>query len=78
MNFFENKNLKVLAITLVIVIVMGVFCLSDNSFVSTAINAATKGLFQVTSYDEGDSPCLYKLFYSCVFGGSVRCGWCKL
>lgn len=45
----NNKNLKALLITLVIVIVMGVFCLSDNSFVSTAINAATKGLFQVTS-----------------------------
>lgn len=49
MNFFKNKNLKVLAITLVIVVVMNVFCLADNSLVSTAINAATRGLFQVTS-----------------------------
>lgn len=49
MNFFKNKNLKALAITLVIVVVMGVFCLADNSLVSTVINAATRGLFQVTS-----------------------------
>lgn len=45
----NNKNLRALAITLVIVIVMGVFCLADNSPVSTAVNAGTKGLFQVTS-----------------------------
>lgn len=45
----NNKNLRALAITLVIVIVMGVFCLADNSLVSTAVNAVTKGLFQVTS-----------------------------
>lgn len=49
MNFLNNKNLKALAITLVIVIVMGVFCLADNSFVSTAVNSTFRGLFQVTS-----------------------------
>lgn len=43
------KNLRALAVTLVIVIVMGVFCLADNSIVSTAINAVTRGLFQVTA-----------------------------
>lgn len=45
----KNKNLRALIITLVIVIVMGVFCLGDNSLVSTALNAVTRGLFQVTS-----------------------------
>lgn len=45
----KNKNLRALAVTLVIVIVMGVFCLADNSIVSTAINAVTRGLFQVTA-----------------------------
>lgn len=45
----KYKNLRALAVTLVIVIVMGVFCLADNSIVSTAINAVTRGLFQVTA-----------------------------
>lgn len=49
MNLSKNKNLKALAVTLVIVIVMGVFCLADNSLVSTAINTAARGLFQVSS-----------------------------
>lgn len=50
MNRFRNdKNLKALVITLVIVIVMSVFSLAENSVISTAINGMTKGLFQVTA-----------------------------
>ncbi len=48
-HLHNSKNLKALIITLIIVIVMSVLCLADNSLVSTAINGLTKGLFQVTS-----------------------------
>ncbi len=48
-DFLHNKNLKALIITLVILIVMSVFSLTDNSFISSVINTATKGLFQVTA-----------------------------
>ncbi|MEE1219596.1 MAG: rod shape-determining protein MreC [Ruminococcus sp.] len=48
-NFKNNKNFKVLIITLVIVIVMSVFSLCDNSFVGSIINGFTRGLSQVTA-----------------------------
>lgn len=46
---FHNKNLKALIITLVIIIVMSVFSLAGNTFASTAVNGATKGLFRLTA-----------------------------
>lgn len=49
MNFLQNKNSRALIITLVIVVVMSVFCLAENSVVSTAFNGLTKGLFQVSA-----------------------------
>lgn len=44
-----NKNLKALIITLVIVVVVSVCCLADNSFVLSAINSITRGVFQFTA-----------------------------
>ena len=49
MNYLHNKNLKVLSITLVILVVMSVFSLSENSVISTAINGFTRGLSQVSA-----------------------------
>lgn len=49
MNYLHNKNFKVLAITLVILVVMSVFSLSENSVISTAINGFTRGLSQVSA-----------------------------
>lgn len=48
-DFLHNKNLKVLIITLVILIVMSVFSLPDNSVISSAINGFTRGLSQVSA-----------------------------
>lgn len=48
-NFLHNKNLKALIITLIILCVMGVFSMGENSVVTTAINGFTKGLFQVSA-----------------------------
>jgi rod shape-determining protein MreC len=48
-NFLHNKNLKVLIITLVIVIVMSVFCIDGNNVVASGVNALTRGLSQVVS-----------------------------
>lgn len=49
MNFLHNKNSRALIITLVIVVVMSVFCLAENSVISTAFNGLTRGLFQITA-----------------------------
>lgn len=49
MKFRNTKNLKALLTALVIVIMMSVFSLADNSVISTAINGLTKGLFQITA-----------------------------
>ena len=48
-KFLHNKNLKALIITLVILVVMGVFSLADNSVISSVINGLTKGLSQVSA-----------------------------
>lgn len=48
-KFLHNKNLKVLIITLIIVSVVSVFSLAENSVVSSFFNGITKGLFQVTA-----------------------------
>ncbi len=48
-KFLHNKNLKVLIITLVILVVMSVFSLADNSVISSVINGFTRGLFQVSA-----------------------------
>lgn len=48
-DFLHNKNLKVLVITLVILIVMSVLSLPDNSLISSAINGFTRGLSQVSA-----------------------------
>lgn len=45
----SNKNFKALVITLVILLVMSALSLSGNSFVSTAINGVSRGLFQLSS-----------------------------
>lgn len=49
MNKLHNKNLKALIITLVILTVMSVFSLPENSVISSAINGLTRGLSQVTA-----------------------------
>ena len=48
-GFLHNKNFKTLLITLVILVVMSVLSLADNSVVSSAVNGITKGLFQVSA-----------------------------
>lgn len=45
----NNKNLKILVITLVILVVMGVFSLGENSIITSAVNGFTRGLFQVSA-----------------------------
>lgn len=45
----NNKNLKILVITLVILIVMGVFSLGENSVILSAINGFTRGFSQVSA-----------------------------
>ncbi len=47
MRRINDKNLKALIITLIIISLMSVLSLEENSFVSSGINAVTKGLFQV-------------------------------
>ena len=42
-KFLHNKNLKALIITLVILVVMGVFSLADNSVISSVINGLKIG-----------------------------------
>lgn len=49
MRKIENKNFKALVITLVIILVISVLSLGNNSVVSTALNGAFRGLFQVTA-----------------------------
>ncbi len=49
MQYFNNKNLKVLCVTLIIILVIGVMSIGQNSVVSTALNTATKGLFQLSA-----------------------------
>ncbi len=53
-NFLHNKNIKALIITLIILCVMGVFSMGENSVISTAINGFTKGLFQVSASATAD------------------------
>lgn len=48
-EFLHNKNLKALLLTLIILTVMSVLSLGKNSFISSAVNGLTKGLFQVTA-----------------------------
>lgn len=45
----SNKNLRVLVITLIILMVTGVFSRAENSLVSSGINSVFKGLFQLTA-----------------------------
>lgn len=45
----NNKNLKILVITLVIILVMGVFSLGENSVIISAVNGFTRGLSQVSA-----------------------------
>lgn len=45
----NNKNLKILVITLVIILVMGVFSLGENSVILSAVNGFTRGLSQVSA-----------------------------
>lgn len=45
----NNKNLKILIITLVIILVMGVFSLGENSVILSAVNGFTRGLSQVSA-----------------------------
>ncbi|HCA04448.1 MAG TPA: rod shape-determining protein MreC [Ruminococcaceae bacterium] len=49
MRRINDKNLKALIITLIIISLMSVLSLEENSFVSSGINAVTKGLFQVSA-----------------------------
>lgn len=48
-KFLHNKNLKALIITLIILIMISVLSLSDNSIISSAINGFTRGLYQVAA-----------------------------
>ena len=50
MNNLKNKNLKALIITLSIVTVLSVLSVGENSVVSSGMNAALRGLFQVSAY----------------------------
>lgn len=45
----DKRNLKALIITLILVMTVSVFSLADNSFISTAVNAAFRGLFQISA-----------------------------
>lgn len=45
----NNKNLKALIITLVILVVMGVFSLGENSVILSAFNGFTRGFSQVSA-----------------------------
>lgn len=49
MRHIGNKNLKALLLTLIIIVVISVLSLGNNSIVSTAINGAFKGLFQISA-----------------------------
>lgn len=54
-----DKNRKALVVALIIIAMMSVVTLSDNSMVTSAVNGMTKGLFQVSasalaSADEAD------------------------
>lgn len=48
-KYIQNKNLKVLIVTLIILLVMSVLSLGENSVVSSAINGFTKGFFQISA-----------------------------
>ncbi len=48
-KFLHNKNLKALLITLVILVVMGVFSIGENSVISGAVNGFTRGLSQLSA-----------------------------
>lgn len=50
MRRIEDKNLKALIITLIIISVMSVLSPDENSLISSGINTVTKGLFQVSAY----------------------------
>lgn len=54
MNRFQNNHLKPLIITLIIITVMSVFTLGENSVISTAFNAVTRGLFQLSAAAAGE------------------------
>lgn len=49
MRRMDDKNRKALIITLIILAVMSVLSQEENSFVSSGLNAVTRGLFQVTA-----------------------------
>ena len=49
MRHFQNKNFRVLVLTLIIILVISVMSLGNNSVVSTALNGAFKGLFQLSA-----------------------------
>ncbi len=49
MRHFSNKNFRVLCITLIIILVIGVISLGQNSVVSTALNGGIKALFQLSA-----------------------------
>lgn len=50
MRRVQDKNLKALIITLILISVMSVLSPEQNSIVSGGLNAATKGLFQVSAH----------------------------
>lgn len=45
----KNKNCKALIITLIIIAVLGVLSSGENAVISTALNGAAKGLFQLSA-----------------------------
>lgn len=49
MKRFKNKNLNVLIITLIILTVMSVLSIGENSVISTAFNSVSRGLFQLSA-----------------------------
>lgn len=58
MKSLKNKNFKILIITLSIISVLSVLSIGENSVISGGINAAMRGLFQVSAYavSSADSP----------------------
>lgn len=48
-RFQKNKNLKALVLTLIIVAVMGVFSMGDNSVIASGFGFLTRGLFQLSA-----------------------------
>ncbi len=45
----DKRNLKALIITLILVMTVSVFSLADNSLILTAVNAAFRGIFQISA-----------------------------